>query len=195
VLVIDRWPSQPWIAWSLPRRSVKTRGSLILSHHFLLRFMNLESRDKWLQFVLRKIVPAPPRQIWSTMLKRQIFLDQFFERFQHLCGRFRHLLFPSGRRLPEHPIHRSPADLEHLRDVGRPHALRLQFPHPRGLYQRRPSFVDAGGLRLDNNSIRPRQRSPSPPRGKIAARAKRCYLPFGSGRGAAAWTVGFFGAA
>jgi hypothetical protein len=29
----------------------------------------------------------------SAMLKCQIFIDQFFERFQHLCGRFRHLLF------------------------------------------------------------------------------------------------------
>jgi hypothetical protein len=27
-------------------------------------------------------------------LASQIFIDLFFERFQHLCGRFRHLLFP-----------------------------------------------------------------------------------------------------
>jgi hypothetical protein len=88
--------------------------------------MNLERRDKQLQFVLREIMPAPLRQIWSAMLKRQIFIDQFFKRFQHFRSRFRHLLFPLARCLPEYPVYRCPADLEGLRDVDRPRNSRTR---------------------------------------------------------------------
>ena len=37
-------------------------------------------------------------------LASQIFIDQFFERFRHLCGRISPFALPVGRRLPEHPI-------------------------------------------------------------------------------------------
>jgi hypothetical protein len=35
-----------------------------------------------------------------------------------------------GGPLPEYPIHRRPADFERFGDICRPHALRLQLPHP-----------------------------------------------------------------
>jgi len=48
----------------------------------------------------------------------------------------------------QHAIDRCPPDLESLRNLGRPEALRLHCAHPRPVYRSRPALVDAGRLGL-----------------------------------------------
>jgi hypothetical protein len=55
---------------------------------------------------------------------------------------------PVASTLPENPVNGRLADLERLRDVAGPHALRLQFSHPCLIYRGRPTLVNASGLRL-----------------------------------------------